>query len=215
MGRNGTKLLHLRLREWVADQVSACRPGDEKMRSNAMLTQCPDFMAKKTRDRIQFAALPFRIGENGGLQVMLLTSRETHRWIIPKGWPMRRKMPREVAAQEAYEEAGLIGRIVGKRPIGVFHYEKRLPAERSICEVQVFLLRVERQLEEWPEKGQRETGWFDLNTAANLVEEGWLAEIMRDAFAPTLRRRPHRKRHSRKLSFRMQTALGKLRCDPD
>jgi 8-oxo-dGTP pyrophosphatase MutT (NUDIX family) len=175
----------------------------------------PNSIAKKTRDRSQFAALPYRTGDNGEPQVMLLTSRETHRWVIPKGWPMKGKIPREVAAQEAYEEAGLIGRIVGKRPVGVFHYEKRLPAERLICEVQVFLLRVERQLEEWPEKGQRETKWFDLNTAANLVDEGWLAEIMRDAFAPTLRRSPGRKRHARKLSFRLQTALGKLRSAPD
>jgi 8-oxo-dGTP pyrophosphatase MutT (NUDIX family) len=134
---------------------------------------------------------------------MLLTSRETRRWVIPKGWPMKGKNPREVAAQEAYEEAGLIGRIVGKRPIGVFHYEKRLPGEQFICEVRVFLFRVEQQLKKWPEKGQRKTDWFDLDTAANLVEEGWLAEIMRDAFAPTLRRNPDRKAHSRKLSYRM------------
>jgi 8-oxo-dGTP pyrophosphatase MutT (NUDIX family) len=57
---------------------------------------------------------------------MLLTSRGTHRWVIPKGWPMKGRKPAEVASQEAYEEAGLIGQIVGKRPLGSFHYEKRL-----------------------------------------------------------------------------------------
>jgi len=133
---------------------------------------------------------------------MLITSRETRRWVIPKGWPMRGKRPRQAAAQEAYEEAGLIGRIVGKRSIGVYHYEKRLPTEQFLCEVHVFLLRVKQQLEEFPEKGQRETEWFDLNTAANLVDEGWLAEIMRDAFEPTLTRNPIRKAHSRKLGSR-------------
>ena len=66
---------------------------------------------------------------------------------------------------EAYEEAGLIGRIVGKLPIGIYHYEKRLPTEQFLCEVHVFLLRVKGQLEEWPEKGQREAEWFDLKAA--------------------------------------------------
>jgi len=130
----------------------------------------------------QFAALPWRIGNGGLREVMLLTTRETHRWAIPKGWPMKGRKPAEVARQEAYEEAGLIGRMVGKRPVGSFHYEKRLAKKAIICEVQVFLFRVERQLDDWPEKGQRECRWFDANEAATLVEEGGLAEIL-DRFA--------------------------------
>ena len=58
----------------------------------------------------QFAALPFRI-ESGTLQVLLITSRETQRWVIPKGWPMQGLRPRDVASSEAFEEAGLVGRI--------------------------------------------------------------------------------------------------------
>lgn len=150
-------------------------------------------MARKTKDQIQFAALPYRINANRRPQVMLLTSRETRRWVIPKGWPMKGKKPAEVAAQEAYEEAGLIGRIVGKRPIGVFHYEKQLPKEQLLCEVRVFLFRVDQQLENWPEKGQRETRWFDPDTAAELVNEGWLAEIMRAALGQAIPRSRHRK----------------------
>jgi len=57
---------------------------------------------------------------------MLLTSRETGRWVIPKGWPIKGRKPAEVARQEAYEEAGLIDRITGKSAIGSYHYEKRL-----------------------------------------------------------------------------------------
>jgi 8-oxo-dGTP pyrophosphatase MutT (NUDIX family) len=133
---------------------------------------------KKIRNETQFAALPFRIGENGSREVMLLTSRETRRWVIPKGWPMKGLKPPEVAAREAYEEAGLVGRIIGKRPVGIFHYEKRLPKDRLLCEVRVFLFWVDRQLDEWPEKGQRETKWFDLPEAADLVDEGGLAEVM-------------------------------------
>jgi 8-oxo-dGTP pyrophosphatase MutT (NUDIX family) len=133
---------------------------------------------KKTDGLLQFAALPWRIGEGGIREVMLLTSRETHRWVIPKGWPMKGRKPAEVAGQEAYEEAGLIGQVVGKRPIGRFHYEKRLARTAALCEVRVYLFRVERQLEDWPEKAERTTQWFEANEAAGLVEEGGLAEII-------------------------------------
>jgi 8-oxo-dGTP pyrophosphatase MutT (NUDIX family) len=80
----------------------------------------------KIRDHMQYAALPFRVGADGRPQVLLLTSRETKRWVIPKGWPMHGKKPREVAAQEAFEEAGLVGTLIGKRPVGSFHYAKEL-----------------------------------------------------------------------------------------
>jgi 8-oxo-dGTP pyrophosphatase MutT (NUDIX family) len=130
---------------------------------------------KKFRGLTQFAALPWRISDRGTRQVMLLTSRETHRWIIPKGWPMKKRKPAEVARQEAYEEAGLIGQIVGKRPVGNFHYAKRLAKKEVLCQVYVFSLRVERQLHDWPEKDQRETRWFDAEEAA----EWWKKEVSR------------------------------------
>jgi 8-oxo-dGTP pyrophosphatase MutT (NUDIX family) len=141
-------------------------------------------MAKdKSHSSTQFAALPWRINERGIRQVMLLTSRDTRRWVIPKGWPMKKRKPAEVASQEAYEEAGLIGHIVGKRPVGKFHYAKLLPKKGEVlCQVRVFLFRVEQQLDDWPEKGQRETKWFNADEAVNLVDEGGLAEII-DRFA--------------------------------
>jgi 8-oxo-dGTP pyrophosphatase MutT (NUDIX family) len=136
-------------------------------------------MAKdKFHGTTQFAALPWRLSEGGTRQVMLLTSRETHRWVLPKGWPMKKRKPAEVASQEAYEEAGLIGEIVDKRPVGTFHYAKRLAKREVLCRVRVFLFRVERQLDDWPEKNWRETKWFDANEAASLVDEGGLAEII-------------------------------------
>jgi 8-oxo-dGTP pyrophosphatase MutT (NUDIX family) len=93
---------------------------------------------------------------------------------------MRGRKPHEVAAQEALEEAGLLGTIVGKRPIGSYHYEKQLPRNHSaLCEVMVFLFLVERQLENWPEKAERETRWFEPSEAYALVDEGRLAEILR------------------------------------
>ena len=77
-------------------------------------------MAKKVHNARQFAALPWRIGDGGTREVMLVTSRETGRWVIPKGWPMKGRKPAEVASQEAYEEAGLVGRVIGKRAAGSF-----------------------------------------------------------------------------------------------
>jgi 8-oxo-dGTP pyrophosphatase MutT (NUDIX family) len=114
----------------------------------------------KFRGTTQFAALPWRLSELGMRQVMLLSSRETHRWVIPKGWPIKKRKPHEVASQEAYEEAGLSGHIVDKRAVGTFYYEKRFVKKVDLCQVRVFLFRVERQLDDWPEKDQRETKWF-------------------------------------------------------
>jgi 8-oxo-dGTP pyrophosphatase MutT (NUDIX family) len=131
----------------------------------------------KPHNQVQFAALPFCIAEDSQRRVMLLTSRETRRWVIPKGWPMPGRKPCEVAAQEAFEEAGLLGTIVGKHPVGRYHYSKQLsPTHSILCEVSVFLLRVDRQLDDWPEKNQR---WFDPSEACELVDEGGLAEILR------------------------------------
>jgi 8-oxo-dGTP pyrophosphatase MutT (NUDIX family) len=136
-------------------------------------------MERKTRKQIQFAAIPFSVGPDGGTRVMLLTSRETRRWIIPKGWPMKGHKAREVAEQEAYEEAGVIGRIIGKRPVGSYHYSKSLPSQEPIlCRVSVFLLLVERVMDDWPEKNERKRAWFETAEAASLVDEGGLSEIL-------------------------------------
>ena len=134
---------------------------------------------KKHLRNVQFAALPCRVGDDGARQVMLLTSRETHRWVIPKGWPIKGLKPRLVAEREAFEEAGLIGRVIGKKRLGSYHYAKRMAEEDLLCEVRVFLFEVDRQLETWPEKDQRETRWFNLAQATALVDEGGLAEMMR------------------------------------
>lgn len=143
-------------------------------------------MAKKVNAK-QFAALPWRVGDSGTREVMLLTSRETGRWVIPKGWPMRGRKPAEVASQEAYEEAGLVGHVTGKHAIGSYHYEKRLSQGSVLCQVRVFLFRVERQLDDWPEKAQRRTQWFAADEAATLVDEGGLAEII-DRFSGSFAR---------------------------
>jgi 8-oxo-dGTP pyrophosphatase MutT (NUDIX family) len=97
---------------------------------------------KAPAKRVQYAALPYR--QSGGplMEVLLITSRDTGRWIIPKGWPLKGKAPHKAAAREAREEAGLVGKI-HRRPIGSFSYEKRLKGGKIVvCEVQVFGLKV-------------------------------------------------------------------------
>jgi 8-oxo-dGTP pyrophosphatase MutT (NUDIX family) len=157
-------------------------------------------MAKPTHHGTgeQIAALPFRI-EAGNLQILLITSRETRRWVIPKGGRIRGLRPREVAAREAFEEAGLVGKIVGKRPIGSYHYSKRLAENQErLCRVKVFLLSVDHQGEDWPEKEQRKCQWVTLQQAAHMVDEGGLAELLQAAF-PAVRFPSPRKTRRRRL----------------
>jgi 8-oxo-dGTP pyrophosphatase MutT (NUDIX family) len=99
-------------------------------------------------DFAQVAALPLLVGDDGVARVLLLTSRETKRWVIPKGWPMKGRKPYEAAAQEALEEAGVSGR-AWKKPVGAYSYFKRRDRHFDICQVDVYLLRVEKQLKTW------------------------------------------------------------------
>ena len=137
----------------------------------------------KHRLRQQYAALPLIVNADGQRRVMLVTSRETRRWIIPKGWAEKNLEPFALAAKEAFEEAGLQGAI-GGQPVGRYRYAKQLRGRKATkvveCDVLVFPLAVERQLDDWPEKGQRETRWFTPAEAALAVDEGGLAAILRD-----------------------------------
>jgi 8-oxo-dGTP pyrophosphatase MutT (NUDIX family) len=132
----------------------------------------------KHRPRRQYAALPLTQGQNGQRMVMLITSRETGRWVIPKGWPKKGLEPHALAAREAFEEAGLRGEI-GHEPIGRYAYAKRLRGGKTVpCEVEVFALSVARQADDWPEKGQRATRWFTPAEAATMVEESGLNALL-------------------------------------
>src|SRR5215472_11017623 len=119
--------------------------------------------------RVQYAALAYRVCGRSRTEVMLVTSRETRRWIIPKGWPQKGKAPYHSAAREAFEEAGVVG-AVAKRSVGSFSYEKQLKNGGAVvCEVRVFPLEVRRQNKQWPEKQERVTKW---HSASQAVEKG-------------------------------------------
>jgi 8-oxo-dGTP pyrophosphatase MutT (NUDIX family) len=127
----------------------------------------------------QYGALPFSLTGDGEIRVLLVTTRRRRDWIIPKGWPIRKLTGPATAAREAYEEAGLLGSIVGDEPFGCFRYSKPRNAGRTVMfEVTVFLFAVERQLRRWPEKSERETEWFAPVDAAALVTAPELADLL-------------------------------------
>jgi 8-oxo-dGTP pyrophosphatase MutT (NUDIX family) len=130
-----------------------------------------------TKPGQQYAALPYRF-RDGSVEILLVTSRETHRWVIPKGWPMKGKKPHAAAAQEALEEAGVVGK-TGKTAIGAYQYVKQLAnGAPLLCTVDVFALRVVRQRKAWREQAQRTAHWFTAEEAADAVQEPELQALI-------------------------------------
>jgi 8-oxo-dGTP pyrophosphatase MutT (NUDIX family) len=133
--------------------------------------------AERPALRMQYAALPYR--DDAGLEVLLVTTRETRRWIVPKGWPMAGRRPWDAAAREALEEAGVEG-AVSHTAIGTYIYDKRMAGGILIpCSVEVFPLKVARQRKQWREMDERETRWFPIVQAIEMVQEQGLKAILR------------------------------------
>jgi len=109
--------------------------------------------------------------------VLLITSRETQRWIIPKGWPMPGLGNADAAATEAREEAGVTGKI-HRKPLGAYLYWKRREAHFDLVEVTVYRLDVRGQLDTWREHGQRTARWMSLPDAAEAVLEPGLQGLL-------------------------------------
>ena len=127
----------------------------------------------------QYAALPVLRLASGEVMVCLITSRDTGRWLIPKGWPKGTMEGSQVALEEAREEAGLEG-IIGATSIGNYVYRKRLHLVASVeCRVEVFPLEVTHQLRQWRERDQRNLRWCEPEEAAALVQEPDLAGLMK------------------------------------
>ncbi len=127
--------------------------------------------------RLQAAALPYRQGKR--LEVLLVSSLDTGRWIVPKGWPMKGRSNFETASREAYEEAGVKGEIASE-PAGSFHYNKR-KRNGAVwrCLVEVFPMEVKSRSRSWPEKAARKTRWCAWSEAADLVDDTGLGDIIR------------------------------------
>ncbi|WFU11157.1 NUDIX hydrolase [Rhizobium sp. CB3090] len=129
--------------------------------------------------RQQYAALCYRARKKTAeLEVLLLTSRDTGRWVIPKGWPMPGKLSHEVAAREAFEEAGVRG-TVETEPLGAFNYDKVLKDGIQVpCRVQVYALDVSDLAKNFKEKGERTVEWVSCNEAIKRVREPELRNII-------------------------------------
>lgn len=131
----------------------------------------------------QVAALPVRkIGKNQ-FEVLLVSSRDTGRWIIPKGWPSKRMSDPAAAAREARQEAGVSGKIASK-PIGTYRYRKIEAANSQLIEVTVYVLLVKKEKKRWREKAERQRQWFEPNLAARRVREARLRSLIASLAEP-------------------------------
>lgn len=142
-----------------------------------------DYSASQTREEakklpVQTGALPWRWGRNKRLEVLLVTGRRSRRWMIPKGWPMAGKTLAEAAAQEAFEEAGVKGK-VDPEPLGSFNHTKQSLVTGALeVSILVHLMFVERELSKWPEAGQRRRKWFSIEEATQKVDSEELRTLM-------------------------------------
>ncbi|HVF83522.1 MAG TPA: NUDIX hydrolase [Sphingomicrobium sp.] len=131
----------------------------------------------ESSQRRQVAAFPWRAAKDGAVEVMLVTSRETGRWLLPKGHRMVGLSPHAAAAQEAEEEAGVRG-TVSPVSMGEFRYLKRDPGNERWVDVDVFALQVRRELNRWKEKHERKRAWFVVSDAADAVIDPDLARFL-------------------------------------
>lgn len=146
-----------------------------------MIKQLPISLhgARKHELRTQFAALCYRL-RRGKVQILLVTSRGSKRWIVPKGWPMEAKTPAASALQEAWEEAGVTGRPDGTC-LGVYTYAKELgPADEVPCLAMLYPVMVKSLAKRFPESGQRRRVWVSRKKAARMVLEPELARLILD-----------------------------------
>ena len=126
----------------------------------------------------QAGVIPYRIAD-GEVEVLLVTSRDTGRWVIPKGHVDPGMTPQEAACQEAWEEAGITGAVTTRMPLGFVPYLKRMKDGRDLpASIAVYPMLVEKQKNKWQERGERTRTWFPIVKAAELVHEPALATLM-------------------------------------
>ncbi len=127
--------------------------------------------------RSQIAALCWRMHRDR-VEVLLITSRDTGRWVLPKGWPVEGRDGPGSATQEAWEEAGVTG-VVNPAVIGLFGYDKVMAAQAALpCMVSVFALRVAGLARRFPERKERRRKWFTAERAARKVVEPELRNLI-------------------------------------
>lgn len=133
----------------------------------------------KRPNRLQVAALCYRTGA-AGKEVLMITSRGTGRWILPKGWPIDGKNGPDSALQEAWEEAGVRKAHISERPIGEYNYMKRHDngTDEPVTTL-IFAAEVEELEDTYPEAAERNRQWMAPKEAATLVHEPQLQDVLR------------------------------------
>ncbi len=133
----------------------------------------------------QVAALPWR-KSNSEIEILMITTRTTRRWVIPKGWPMPGKTDHAAAAIEAYEEAGVRG-VVLHAPCSQYGYVKLSDnGKERVLSVTVYPLRVETELADWPERNARERRWMSIAEAAAIAGEPELVRVLSGFVEPVI-----------------------------
>jgi len=138
----------------------------------------PSPNGEEMRDRpayyyTQSSVIPYRLGEDG-VQIIIVRSSQDKHWVVPKGIADPGLSLQESAAKEAWEEAGVEGR-VHEKPIGSYDY----PKWGAICTVSVYPMEVSRQLpqEEWEER-HRGREWVAAPVAAEMLRQAELAPLV-------------------------------------
>lgn len=145
-------------------------------------TNTNSFEGAEQAPRSQYGAICWRM-HRGNVEVLLITSRDTGRWVIPKGWPIDGLAPAASAAREAWEEAGVTGQ-TAPDPLGLYGYDKVLAPEASLpCVVAVFPLRVDELAAKFPERKERRRKWFAAAKAARKVAEPELRALFQSLAA--------------------------------
>ncbi len=133
--------------------------------------------AGKREVRMQFGALCYRVRRDK-IQILVIKTRSGKNWIIPKGWPVDQATPAEAAAKEAFEEAGVVGKITANC-LGIFSNTKELDGQDLPCMVAVFGLKVKRIHAIYPERGQRKRKWLSRKKAAAIVDNLELSQLIK------------------------------------
>ncbi|KAJ55995.1 NUDIX hydrolase [Actibacterium mucosum KCTC 23349] len=128
--------------------------------------------------RTQFGALCYR-GAGKKTEILLITSRDSGRWVVPKGWPKGKEDPAANVSREAWEEAGVVGKL-GKSLLGFYSYSKVMDDGKAMpCVVAVYPIQVDKLSDKFPEMGQRRRKWFPSKKAASRVAEPELARLLK------------------------------------
>ncbi len=121
--------------------------------------------------------------------MLLVTTRQSRKWVIPKGWPSKRLSDAEAAAREAKEEAGVSGKLLNKS-VGSYSYFKRQEDGFRLVKVTVYELKVQVEQKNWKEADERKKRWLSVSKAAELVQEPALAAMIKRLKRQTVRKRP-------------------------